>query len=62
MAKKMSFADKANKKANIKICPVCSGDIQQIKYIKAVRGNNGAWKMRAVNIGVCKCNSSEIYG
>ena len=62
MAKKMSFADKANKKAYIRICPVCSEDIHQIKYVKAVKGDKGAWKMKAVNIGVCKCNNSEIYG
>ncbi len=62
MAKKMTFADKAAKRAFTMTCPVCSEAIQYIKYVRAVKGDNGAWKMRSQNVGVCKCNRSEIYG
>ncbi len=62
MAKKMSFADKANKKAYAKTCPVCEEPIQFVKFMKAVKSDKGGWKMRAQNIGVCKCNNAEIYG
>ena len=61
MAKKMSFADKAAKKARAKICPVCNEAIQYIRYVGAVKGDNGAWKFRTQNVGVCKCNEKEIY-
>ena len=61
MAKKMSFADKASKKSFQRVCPVCSEAIQNIKYVKAVKGSNNAWKMHSQNIGVCKCNEKEIY-
>ncbi|NOY88639.1 MAG: hypothetical protein GXO93_04505 [FCB group bacterium] len=62
MAKKQSFADKSSKRAHTMTCPVCNESKQFIKYIKAVKGEKGAWKFRAVNVGVCKCNSAEIYG
>ena len=62
MAKRMSFADKANKRAHAMTCPVCSEVLQFVKVCKAVKGENGAWKMRPVNVGLCKCNSAEIFG
>jgi len=62
MAKKQSFADKTNKRAHTMTCPVCHESLQFIKYVKAVKGEKGAWKFRTVNVGVCKCNSAEIYG
>lgn len=62
MAKKMSFADKAKKKAEVHTCPVCAGPILYVKHIKAVKTDAGAWKFRSVNTGVCKCNENEIYG
>jgi len=62
MAKKQSFADKSSKKAHTMTCPVCSETIQYIKHVKAVKGDNGAWKFRALDIGVCKCNNAEVYG
>ncbi len=62
MAKKMSFADKANKRAYAMTCPVCEEPIQFVKFMKAVKSDKGGWKMRAQNVGVCKCNSAEIYG
>jgi len=61
MAKKQSFADKASKKKHSVICPVCSQAINYIKYAKAERSGS-SWKFRTVNVGVCKCNHSEIYG
>ena len=60
MAKKQSFADKANKKIHTMTCPVCNETIQYVKCMKAVKGDNGAWKMRAMNVGICKCNQNEI--
>lgn len=62
MAKKMSFSDKANKRAQVQTCPSCEEPIQFIKFMKAVKGDKGGWKMRAQNVGVCKCNNAEIYG
>ncbi len=62
MAKKMSFSDKANKRAHTQTCPICEEPIQFIKFMKAVKGDKGGWKMRSQNIGACKCNNAEIYG
>jgi len=62
MAKRQSFADKASKKIHTATCPVCESTFQYIKYVKAVKSENGGWKYRAVNIGVCKCNEKEVYG
>ncbi|MCX6826266.1 MAG: hypothetical protein NTV06_03205 [candidate division Zixibacteria bacterium] len=61
MAKKQSFADKASKKKHMSLCPICEQPINHIKYVKAERTANG-WKFRTTNVGVCKCNHSEIYG
>lgn len=61
MAKKQSFADKASKKKHMKTCPVCEQPISYVKYSKAERSEKG-WRFRTVNVGVCKCNHSEIYG
>lgn len=62
MAKKQSFADKSSKKAHGMTCPTCQQPVQYVKSCRAVKGDKGAWKMRAVNVGVCKCNESEVYG
>ena len=61
MAKKQSFLDKTQKKDGHTYCAVCEGDIQRIKHVKAVKGDNGAWKFRTQNVAVCKCNEKEIY-
>ncbi|MDZ4723315.1 MAG: hypothetical protein SGI97_05365 [candidate division Zixibacteria bacterium] len=61
MAKKQSFADKASKKSLHSTCSVCKTDILFVKHVKALKADNGAWKFRAVNTGVCKCNEKEIY-
>ena len=61
MAKKQTFLDKTQKKGASNLCPVCEGEIQRIKHVKAEKGDNGAWKFRSQNVGVCKCNEKEIY-
>ena len=61
MAKKQSFLDKSQKKDQAITCPVCDGTVSRIKHVKAVKGTNGAWKFRSMNVGVCKCNEKEIY-
>ena len=62
MAKRQSFADKSSKKAHTMTCPVCQESYQYVKHVKAVKGDKGAWKFRAQNVGVCKCNNAEVYG
>jgi formate dehydrogenase maturation protein FdhE len=61
MAKKQSFADKASKKKHLTICPVCEQPMSFVKYVKAERSENG-WRFKTTNVGVCKCNHSEVYG
>jgi hypothetical protein len=61
MAKKQSFSDKASKKKHSDICPVCESEISYVKYAKAERSGKN-WKFKTMNVGVCKCNHSEIYG
>ena len=61
MAKKQSFADKASKKKHLQFCPVCAQPKNFVKYVKAER-TDGGWKFRTTNVGVCKCNHSEVYG
>ena len=62
MAKKQSFADKSSKKAHAMICPVCQETFQFVKFVKSTKTDAGAWKFRAQNVGVCKCNQAEVYG
>lgn len=62
MAKRQSFADKSSKKAHTMTCPTCGETVQRIKHVKATKSDAGSWKLRAVNIGVCKCNQAEVYG
>ncbi len=61
MAKKQSFADKANKKSQVSICPICQSEISHIKLVMAKKVNN-SWRMANKPVGVCKCNEAEIYG
>ena len=60
MAKKQSFSDKASKKKHIKTCPVCDTELTRVKWIKAERAGASV-RYRTQNIGVCKCNESEVY-
>ena len=61
MAKKMDFAQKSKKRADIHTCPICAGPITYVKHVKAVKTDGGDWKFRTQNVGVCKCNEAEIY-
>ena len=61
MAKKQSFADKAAKRRQTDICPVCNAEILHIKLMKAVK-KEGSWRFTNRPVGVCKCNEAEIYG
>ena len=56
MAKKTSFADKVKKAASKE------ESRQYIKWVKAYKGENGAWKFRTVNLAVTDENRKEIYG
>ena len=60
MAKKMDFAQKSKKKAEVHTCPVCAGPIQYIKHVKAVKTEAGAWKFRALNTVGCMGNEAGI--
>jgi hypothetical protein len=61
MAKRQSFADKASKKVHEKICPICQGVIKPVKLVRAVDSGK-SYKYKTVNIQVCKCNHSMVYG
>ncbi len=58
MGKKKSFADKVKKAAGQKDAP----KVEHVKWVKAYRAENGAWKFRTVNIAVTDENKKEIYG
>lgn len=60
MAKKQSFADKANKKSHGQVCPVCAEPLQFVKLIKPVLSEKGGWKMKAQNTRICKCNAADL--
>jgi len=62
MAKKQSFSDKANKKSFTVNCPVCKQQLHFVRFVKATKTEDGAWKYNSRNTGVCKCNTQEIYG
>ena len=61
MAKKQSFADKANKKRQVDVCPICNTEISRIKLVRALQ-KDGNWRFSSKPVGVCKCNEAEIYG
>jgi len=58
MGKKKTFADKV-KKASEKDD---KEKREYVKWVKAYKAENGAWKFRTVNIAVTDENKSEIYG
>ena len=58
MAKKKSFADKVRKASE----KDGKEKREYVKWVKAYKGENGAWKFRTVNIAVTDENKSEIYG
>jgi hypothetical protein len=61
MAKKQSFADKANKRKHAVICPVCNSESTAVKLVQAEkRGEN--WRFVNKPVMVCKCNEKEVFG
>jgi hypothetical protein len=56
MAKKQSFADKVKKAGEKGSGP------ETVKWVKAYRAENGAWKFRTVMVAVTDENRKEIYG
>ena len=54
MAKKQSFADKAKGKDKV--------SIEMVKVVKAIRGENGAWKYKTMMVKVTDENRKEVYG
>ena len=58
MGKRKSFADKV-KKASEKDK---KAKLQYVKWVKAYKADNGAWKFHTVNIAVTEDNKSDIYG
>jgi hypothetical protein len=58
VAKKKSFADKVRKAAERQAKPT----VEYVKWVKAYRAENGAWKFRTLNIAVTDENKKEIYG
>lgn len=61
MAKKQTFANKLQGKGGADHCPVCDGDIQRVKQVRAVKAESGAWKFRSLNVKLCKCTEKEMY-
>jgi C4-type Zn-finger protein len=61
MAKIQSFAEKSKKKVFTMTCPVCNETKQFVKHVKATKTESGSWKFRSVSVGVCKCNTNDIY-
>ena len=57
MAKKTSFADKVKKAAG-----KGESSTEYVKWVKAYKTENGAWKFRTVNIAVTDENRKDIYG
>ncbi len=56
MAKKTSFADKVKKAAEKE------KSSEYVKWVKAYKAENGAWRFRTVTVAVTDENRKEIYG
>jgi hypothetical protein len=62
MAKRQSFADKANKKSHAKVCPVCNATIEAIRIVDPTyRSDKKSWKFGDRMVEVCKCNEKEVF-
>jgi hypothetical protein len=59
MAKRQSFADKANKSVEVKICPVCNTAITPTLLVKAEKNSTGNYNYKQNRVGICKCNQKE---
>jgi len=63
MPKAVTFAEKMIKKADIKICPVCNGPIENLLLVESNSNNpKGSLRFQEHFVHVCKCNHKEIYG
>ncbi|MGB5105720.1 MAG: hypothetical protein WBP29_03095 [Candidatus Zixiibacteriota bacterium] len=63
MAKRQSFADKASKKAHVKICPVCSTAMEPIRLVDPTfTTDKKSWKFKDKIVEMCKCNQKDILG
>ncbi len=65
MGKSKSFADKVSKGIhdNATHCPKCGESLVRIKLITTEKSEKtGAYKFNQKNVGMCKCNESEITG
>lgn len=61
MAKRQSFADKANKKVAVTICPVCGQQVEWVKMVDpAFNESKKSWKFKNRQVGICKCNEKEV--
>jgi hypothetical protein len=65
MGKDRSFGAKVAKGqvAAGKVCPVCKEVYTTLKYVTGVKKEAvGSWRYNEKLVGVCKCNTAEIYG
>ncbi len=60
MAKRQSFADKANKEKHTKICPICNSPITYTLLVKANKTSSGFYNYKQNRVGICKCNQKEL--
>ena len=62
MAKRQSFADKAQKKISVEECKVCASPITPTMFVIPQNMENGAIKYKKGIIKICKCNHKQYYG
>jgi hypothetical protein len=63
MAKRQSFADKASKKAHVKLCPICNSAIDAVRLVDpAYSSDKKSWKFKDKIVEICKCNEKAILG
>ncbi|MCC6962627.1 MAG: hypothetical protein IT585_05195 [candidate division Zixibacteria bacterium] len=63
MAKRQSFADKASKKAHVKLCPVCGTAVEPTRVVDPTyTTDKKSWKFKDRIVEICKCNQKELLG
>lgn len=61
MAKRQSFADKASKKKDVVLCPICNQQITATLVVRPEPTADGkSFKMRSRQVGICKCNEKLL--
>jgi hypothetical protein len=61
MAKRQSFADKASKKKDVRVCPNCNQPLTSTLVVSPEPTADGkSYKMRSRNIAICKCNEKSV--